>query len=124
MHMNTPNKFVLGVHGDGEPSQLVCTAPIAIAAGASNVVLDLSAAQSMQSLISCVLTLYINNKGNVQALTMTMASGQVLVFPANSQGYVTILQPNPFSIVVSNPGTAASIMPMNFFVPNIIWATA
>lgn len=120
--MLSPSKFILGVHGTPS-SVLTCTSPVAIPASATTPY-DFTAAQSTYGLISSVQALYIDNSGAASGqLTITCtATGQVIKFPAQSQGYINVLQPNPFVLSIVNAGTKIATMSLlNFSVPQIIW---
>lgn len=84
--------------------------------------LDLSLIQS-QAFMDWVQTIYVENSANTSGITITMeASKQVIKFPASSEGYLPILQPNPAKITLTctNP-VQVIIQLMNFYVGPYIW---
>jgi len=78
-----------------------------------------------QGVIDMVQTLWIDNKDCNQKVDFEIdGSGQVIRFPATSQGYVPILAQNPVRIKVSAPSTPGQVtrfIIMNFRCQPYIW---
>jgi hypothetical protein len=75
--------------------------------------------------ISLVQTIYIDNEGN-PALTITInQSGQRITAAPGSQGYYTVLVPNPIRFQISCSGGRAdtTIFLMNSTVAGHVWGT-
>jgi len=121
--MLNPTKLIFGVHGV-PPDTLMGTTPIPIPANTTTN-FDFTNFQANNGLIPAVLSIYIDNKGvGSGILTFTFASGQVIKFPASSQGYLNVLQPNPFVVSIANAAAAVvpTFMLLDFQIPQLIWS--
>lgn len=78
--------------------------------------------------LESIQTMYVDNGGNGNALEINFPnSGQNITFPANSQGYINVLCPNPPRFSVLNPAAnafAVSISIINVQLPSFIWASS
>lgn len=89
-------------------------------------VLDLEPLQT-QGFFSMVQTVFIDMSGSAVPLTLqiTGGGGQTIVAKANTQGYYTILCPNPARMIftcVGGPAMTAYLC--NFAIPGSVWPTA
>jgi len=73
---------------------------------------------------SMVQSLYVDNGANGSAVIIAMnGTGQSITFPANSQGYVSVLLQNPVKIDFTSAGlTAVKVFLLNFPVAGHIWS--
>lgn len=80
-----------------------------------------------QSKMKFVQALYIDNSANAAAVTVqSVQSGQRITLPANSQGYLPFLQPNPPQLTITSTPAAGLYVPiylLNFPVDSLIWKT-
>lgn len=87
-------------------------------------------AQNMQALgkFSNMQTIYVDNSGNTQLLTITMGgSGQKVKVKAGYQGYYAVLSGNPLTVDFSVPATNATdttnVFLLNFPLAPYAWPT-
>lgn len=78
-----------------------------------------------QGKISYLQGVYVDNADNPAPLTLIMGTtGQRVIMPANSQGYIAILVPNPARIIASTtPGVKINVQFYNVPIQQIIWKT-
>lgn len=121
---NLPS-FQLGLGGIAKPAKLRCTAPISLAAsGAGTFPIDLTANQNDNAnFIGSALTMYADMGGANEDIVIAMSSGQKIQIAAGTQGYYTILQPNPISLQFTTLGaeTVPYIQLINAILPAQTW---
>ena len=89
--------------------------------GVDEYVIDLTDAME-KKVIRSVQSLYIDNYGNASDLTITTSlSGQRLLFPANSMGYMPILLGKPAVFKVAATAGKPEIIMMNVPMYPFIW---
>lgn len=75
-----------------------------------------------------VQSFYVDNSANPMPLVLTMQdTGQVITWPANSQGYMPVLAINPPKFTLSttvSSGLVINIQALSFAVPAAIWSIA
>lgn len=117
----------LGLAGNVNPKRVRCTNPISLASAGvvNNIAVNLTFEQNNDaSFIDSALSMYVDNGGNANALKFNFSSGQTFEVPANTQGYVNILQPNPVSFTYTTGGVStAYCMLVNVFLPPQFWTT-
>ena len=80
--------------------------------------------QQQQSKIEFIQSLFIDNSANTAVLTITNPNtGQVIVFPHSSQGYIPFLCPNPprFTVSTTQAAIKVHIQAQNFVTDSITW---
>ena len=69
---------------------------------------------------------FIDNADNVDALTLTIGTtGQRIVCPARSQGYFSILAPNPPRIIAETPQAGTKVLNLLFYnvpIQAVVWS--
>lgn len=94
-------------------------------ANAASILLDGSQIVT-QGKIEYLQGVYIDNSANVDPLSLTMSTtGQKIICPANSQGYFSIMCPNPPQITVATTQQNLTITLMFYNVPiqAAVWKT-
>lgn len=111
-----------GVPKEG-PNCVPLTVDFTAATGSSSVPLDLSNLFN-QGRMSQVLTIYVDNSANLSPLKIVIPdSNQMLEWPANSQGYLPILQGSNLKFVASTAGNlVVNMQLLNFPVAVGIWS--
>lgn len=86
----------IGVSNQSTPasSQAKTLPYLARLAGSSSDTLDLTNQQA-QGVIDQIQSVYVDNSGNGAALSITSTTGQVIICPAESQGWFPVLSSNP-----------------------------
>lgn len=111
---------ILGSQGAIDFPQYKTTSPIVFQQWGGGI--DLTAyQQNTKQFIEAALSMYVDNGNNPAALTLTFASGQIIVVPANTQGYFNILQQNPVRFTASGYTAGAYCMLLNRFMPAMTW---
>ena len=80
--------------------------------------------QQISNQFSMCQTVYVDNSDNSAAFSLTCGvTGQRLIWPPNSMGYLPVLQPNPPVFVASTTVAAVivTVQFMNFYMPPIVW---
>jgi hypothetical protein len=87
-------------------------------------------AQYFQSLgkFSMLQTLFIDMDGAANNLRIRVGtSGQIIVAKVNTQGYYTVLAPNPFTLEFESaaPGSTDNlpVYLINVPIPGVVWST-
>lgn len=86
-------------------------------------------AQIVQALgrFSMLQTLFIDTNGQANPLTVTInGSGQKIVAKPNTQGYYTVMCPNPFKLtfeMTAGSGIAVPVYLVNTAIPGVVWPT-
>jgi hypothetical protein len=78
-----------------------------------------------QGFISMIQGVFVDNSANPDILQIQQSSlGINIQFPANSQGYIPLLVPNPATLTVASLGQVSVYMVfLNVPVPALIWST-
>jgi hypothetical protein len=78
-----------------------------------------------QGFISMIQGVFVDNSANPDILQIQQSSlGINIQFPANSQGYIPLLVPNPATLTVASTGQVSVYMVfLNVPVPALIWST-
>jgi hypothetical protein len=120
----TASVSILGSHGEIQPDGFKCTAPLTLALVAGvPFQINLTQQQNLDArFLSAAISLYIDNGGNANPVTFQFSSGQVIVWPADMQGYINILQPNPIAFQATCSANAtATIMMINALMAPQMW---
>lgn len=92
----------------------------------NSILVNLRAPQTLVALMSQALSMFVGNRGLSQ-LKFTFGSGQVIYFPAGSNGYLPIAQGNPIEFSVENDTDVAGITQVTLFNtahPPAIWTVS
>lgn len=93
--------------------------------GVAQVLLD-GSALVQQGKIEYLQGVFIDNSTNINNLSLTMSTtGQVIICPKKSQGYFSIMVPDPPQIVANTP--VGVVIPMFFYnvpIQPAVWSVA
>lgn len=116
-----------GIYPVGNGGNMPCEGAKAVTA-ALNFTLNASYLVDLTSLFnnaqfSALQTLYIDNTGNAQSITATIAgSNQTITIPAGRGGYFPVIAVNPPKVVFASTGAATVFVALlNFYLPGQIW---
>jgi hypothetical protein len=86
--------------------------------------IDLQGLQS-RNVFSAVQSVFVDNSANAQNLTLTFeGTGQTIICKAHTQGYYTVLVPNPARFTAASTGGArAYLIMINAPVAGAVWST-
>jgi hypothetical protein len=92
-----------------------------------SIVLDGSAIVQ-QGKIEYLQGVFVDNSTNINTLSLTMSTtGQTIIVPKKSQGYFSIMVPDPPQIIAATPQTAGLVIPMFFYnvpIQPAVWSVA
>lgn len=127
------NSTQLGLFGSGQiPKEgLKSIGPVpfdwstkGVPGNANAINIDFRALQTTSALISQSLSMYVDNSLVNSPITFLFDSGQSMVFPAKSQGYLPIAQGNPirFSASCALGAGVTTVMLYNYEITPYIWS--
>lgn len=87
--------------------------------------IDLQSLQQRNS-FTAVQSIYVDNSGNAQNVTFTFqGSQQPITCKARTQGYYTVIAPNPVRFTAASTGTVVvKVQLLNVPVAGAVWSTA